>query len=389
MNTARYDVVILGGGLVGASLALALSRKGLHIAVIEPHPPSERHSTLDDDNEWDARIYAISPANRQWLEQLGAWPQEHRIGNVHAMQVKGDHGGEIMFDAHDAKQKRLASIVENRWLLHSIWQQLLVSEVSLYTPAQVSALVREPDRVLLTLQDGSQLEAALLVGCDGANSWVREQIGIKAKIKPYGQSGVVANFHCQYLHGDIARQWFVGDSILAWLPLPQQRISIVWSHPNPDTLLSLSAEALAEKVAAAGQHALGHFTTLTPAQAFPLRLIQPEHMISQRVVLAGDAAHTVHPLAGQGVNLGFGDARELERLLGNAKGSDVGEWLLLRRYERARREAVLAMQLGCDALHQLFHTQLPLSRWVRNTGLNLTNHIGPVKRQLARYAIGF
>ena len=112
-------------------------------------------------------------------------------------------------------------------------------------------------------------------------------------------------------------------------------------------------------------------------------------MISQRVVLAGDAAHTVHPLAGQGVNLGFGDARELERLLGNAKGSDVGEWLLWRRYERARREAVLAMQLGCDALHQLFHTQLPLSRWVRNTGLNLTNHIGPVKRQLARYAIGF
>ncbi|PXX50658.1 UbiH/UbiF family hydroxylase [Aquitalea magnusonii] len=380
----QYDVIIVGGGLVGASLALALADSGKKIALLEGSA-----ARFDDlEQGWDARIYAVSPLNRRFLEQLQAWPDMARIGTIASMDVRGDAGGRIQFAASDADASALAWIVENRWLLASLWQRLRHSSVDCFTGVRPLALETTATAACLRLDDGRELRSRLVVGADGANSWVRQQTGLAASIKPYGQSGVVANFACEKPHGDIARQWFTGDSILAWLPMAGNRISMVWSTADADALLALSAEQLCARVAAAGDHQLGHLSLLGPAAAFPLRLIQPAAVVSQRLALVGDAAHTVHPLAGQGVNLGFQDAAQLAALLASA--SDAGDWMLLRRYERSRREAVKTMQFTCDSLYRLFHTEhLPGLSWLRNTGLTLTNRLTPLKRQFARHAIGF
>jgi ubiquinone biosynthesis UbiH/UbiF/VisC/COQ6 family hydroxylase len=304
------------------------------------------------------------------------------------MEVHGDAGGKIEFDAAEAGGEALAWIAENRWMLAALWRQLADAGVHCLSGVRPAGLVTDAQQTRLTLSDGQVLKAKLLVGADGANSWVREQVGLVAKVDPYGQHGVVANFACEKPHGNIARQWFLGDSILAWLPMAGNRISIVWSTFKPEILTGLSTEDLCRTVAAAGRHELGELTLLTPAAAFPLRLICPERVVSERVVLVGDAAHTVHPLAGQGVNLGFQDAASLAELTAGAR--DPGEWLLLRRHERARREAVSTMQLTCDSLFKLFHGQgVPGLVWLRNTGLSLTNRLVPLKRELIRHAMGF
>ncbi|AXE33864.1 UbiH/UbiF family hydroxylase [Chromobacterium phragmitis] len=383
MRYDKYQAVIVGGGLVGASLALALARAGKRVALLEAGEPAIEGL----EQGWDARIYAVSPANRRFLEGMDAWPDMQRIGTIESMDVRGDAGGRIAFSARDADADALAWIAENRWLLASLWAQLRDSGAELITGARAQSLATTPGEARLTLEDGRELAAELLVGADGANSWVRGELGLQASVKPYGQSGVVANFACERPHQGVARQWFFGDSILAWLPMAGNRISMVWSTPDSQSLLRLSPEALSERVAVAGGRQLGELEAITPAAAFPLRLIQPEAVAAERVVLIGDAAHTVHPLAGQGVNLGFQDAAQLAGLLASAP--DCGDWMLLRRYQRQRREAVAAMQLGCDGLYRLFHAKLPGLSWLRNTGLSLTNCLTPLKRQFAKQAIGY
>jgi len=386
MNCECFDVLVVGGGLVGASLALALSRHGRRVGLIEGQQPPR--DGLADTHDWDPRVYAVSPANRAFLDSLNAWPDMSRIGTVSAMDVRGDGNGRIAFSAADAGQPALAWIAENRWMLATLWQQLAQSNACCITGVRPLSVSHHPRHVSLSLDDGRTLNTRLLVGADGANSWIRQQTSIHVAVSPYGHSGVVANFVAEHDHGNIARQWFLGDGILAWLPLPERRISIVWSTATPDALTRLSADELCATVAKAGGQALGQLHCLTPAQAFPLRLMRPDSVIAPRIALVGDAAHTVHPLAGQGVNLGFGDAQALAALLASHTG-DAGDLLLLRRYQRMRREAVNTMQLTCDGLFKLFHTRDPLLGWLRNTGLSLTQRLPLVKRQLARQAIGF
>lgn len=383
-QTPSFDVLVVGGGLVGASLALALERQGRQVALLEGRPSV--FSQLE--HGWDARIYAISPANQRFLASLGAWPAIERIAPVRRMDVRGDQGGQLSFSAQDIGAPALAWIAENRWMLASLWREIRHSSIQVFESVEVGSLENQGHQAQLTLTDGRRLCAALVVGADGANSWVRQQSGLDARIKPYHQSGVVANFSCEQPHGDCARQWFLGDGVLAWLPLPGNRISMVWSTFDPDRLLAMDLQTLADTVAAAGQFELGSLTAQAPAQGFPLRLIQPEAVVAPRLALVGDAAHTVHPLAGQGVNLGFQDAETLSRTLLGLR--DPGDWQVLRRYQRRRREAVISMQLACDGLFSLFHQQhLPGLARLRNTGLTLVNRFGPLKRQFARHAVGF
>lgn len=383
-DNQQSEVVVVGGGLVGASLALALARQGRTVTLVEGQA-----AAFDGlDQGWDARIYAISPKNRRFLESLAAWPGMERIGTIARMEVHGDSGGEIDFDAAEAGGDALAWIAENRWLLAALWRQLERAGVRCLTGVRPQALETSASHATLTLEDGYALKAKLLVGADGANSWVREQVGLAAKVDPYGQHGVVANFACAKPHGNIARQWFLGDGVLAWLPMAGDRISIVWSTSQPEMLTGLSEQEFCRTVAAAGKQALGELSLLTNPAAFPLRLITPQAVVAERVVLVGDAAHTVHPLAGQGVNLGFQDAASLAALSAGAR--DPGDWMLLRRHERSRREAVTTMQLTCDGLFKLFHGKdVPGLVWLRNTGLNLTNRLVPLKRELIRHAMGF
>ncbi|WP_374350951.1 FAD-dependent monooxygenase, partial [Chitinimonas sp.] len=343
--------------------------------------------------DWDNRVYAISPGSQATLAAIGGWQlPEGRLGRIRVMDVRGDAGGAIRFDALDLGSEQLAATVENRSLQSSLWAALQ-GRASLFTAAELTAVDFAGKAVTLSLADGRSLRARLAVAADGAQSWLRQQAGIDFKRWPYQQRGVVANFRCEKPHADMARQWFRGDGILAWLPLPGRQISIVWSTDDAHAaeLCALPPAELAVRVAAAGAYALGEFTPLTPAAAFPLVLGRAASAVGQRLALVGDAAHTVHPLAGQGVNLGFGDVKVLAEVLNGAAAKatgrpDPGDALLLARYARGRAEDVLLMQTLCDGLQKLFGRSDALSARLRNAGLSLTNRAGPIKRSLMRQA---
>jgi ubiquinone biosynthesis UbiH/UbiF/VisC/COQ6 family hydroxylase len=247
-----------------------------------------------------------------------------------------------------------------------------------------------PQQVTLKLADGIELAARLVVGADGADSWVREQAGIAMTPGDYGQLGVVANFSCEKRHRGVAFQWFQRDGVLALLPLPGNRVSIVWSivQERAERLLALPADELAAEVRTASRGVLGELDLITPAVAFPLRLQRVAQFVRPRVALIGDAAHNVHPLAGQGVNLGFRDARVLAATLDEKEARyDCGDYALLRRYERARREDVAAMQFTTHALQKLFTNERVWIARARNAGLKLVDRQPQLKNFLVRQAV--
>jgi ubiquinone biosynthesis UbiH/UbiF/VisC/COQ6 family hydroxylase len=258
-------------------------------------------------------------------------------------------------------------------------------------PARPAQLDIGDESAVVTLADGSMLSARLVVGADGRDSWVRQMGGLVANNTDYGDQGVVANFATALPHRNVARQWFRDDGVLAWLPLPGNRISIVWSTPDDHAaeLCALPAGLFCDRVAEAGGRALGEIALLTPPAAFPLRLIRVPQTVRGRLALVGDAAHGIHPLSGHGINLGFQDASELAALLGAAPAwQDIGEERFLQRYQRARREETALMQTATDALRRLFRESPPGLPGLRNVGLNLTNRLPLVKNALARYALG-
>ena len=390
----RKDILIVGGGLVGASLALALRRSRHEVALLETRPPE---SPSPASGAWDSRIYAVSPASRNFLTRLGIWQQldPGRISPVLQMRVRGDAKSQLEFSAHDSGLEALAWIVESGAMVRALWSALSHQpNLERFCPAVPVTLTGGADAVRIDLADGRAVEARLVVGADGARSFVREACGISTRIVPYGQSGVVANFACERPHGSVASQWFRDDGVLAWLPLPGNRISMVWStsQSHAEELLGLSGEALCARVAEAGGHALGALELITPAAAFPLSLMKSTSLIAPRIALVGDAAHVVHPLAGQGVNLGFADAEmladELIRVFPAAgHAADPGARMLLRRYERARAEDVLAMRLATDGLSKLFGSRMPGAGMLRNMGVNLVDRLPIVKNLLVSHAV--
>ena len=383
----KFDVVIIGGGLVGASLAAALRHSGLTLALVESQTGPETA------NGWDSRIYAISPGSRSFLERSGVWSllDPGRIAPVEAMRVFGDSGAELEFSAYQMGVAELACILESCALQHALRQNLQQQEnLTLLHPATCASLRLAGEAAELTLVDGRSLTAKLLVGADGRDSWVRKQAGISAAPVDYRQHGVVANFTCELPHRGIAYQWFQPNGILALLPLPGNRVSMVWSvSPEQSAeLLSLTHEELCTKVAAAAQHTLGAMQVITPPAAFPLRMLTLPHIVAPRVALIGDAAHNMHPLAGQGVNTGFRDARQLAQLLlERGAQNDCGDAHLLRRYERKRKEDIYTMQATTYGLKHLFNNDVPLLGVLRNMGLSAANRITPLKKMLMQHAL--
>jgi len=382
----KFDVVIIGGGLVGASLAAALKHSGLSLALVE----SQSAPVLTP--EWDSRIYAISPGSRRYLEECGAWSlvDSARVAPVEEMRVFGDSNAELEFTAYQMGAPELACIVENRTLQHALWQVMQQQEnLTLVHPARCAKLEVTENAAEITLEDGRNVSAKLIVGADGRDSWVRNQAGISATPVDYQHHGVVANFTCTIAHRGIAHQWFQPDGILALLPLPGNQLSMVWSvTPEKSAeLLALSNAELCARVAAASHHTLGELAVITPAAAFPLRLLVLPQISAARVALVGDAAHNMHPLAGQGVNTGFRDARQLAELLLDRGGqTDCGSAQLLRRYDRKRKEDIYSMQGTTYALKNLFCNDDPLLRSLRNAGLNATNTLVPLKKMLMQHA---
>ena len=388
----EYDVVVAGAGLVGLALAPALASAGRSVALVDRAPVTAPPAPSGGD-DWDARVYAISPGSVAFLRSLGVWDclPADRIAPVEAMVVEGDAGALLRFSAYELGERALAWIVEERTLKSALVPLLAKAGVAVHAPCALDSLESANESCVLRCAGGATLRARLLVGADGLRSHVRESAGIVAQTKPYGQTAVVANFNCERAHLGRAFQWFHDDGgVLAWLPLPGRRVSMVWSAPEAlaHELLALPADALAERVAARGGHSLGAFEAVTPAAGFPLQLLKLRTTVAHRVALVGDAAHGIHPLAGQGVNLGFGDAEMLAAVLRDSGPvTDPGEALLLERFARRRRAPVLAMQLITDGLARLFGTTQPLVRSMRNLGMTAVDWLPPAKRFLAQSAL--
>lgn len=380
-----FDLIIVGGGLAGASLAAALSGTPYRIAVIEAQPPRRGEG-------WDSRVYAVSPASADFLKAIGAWEHldHERIASVQSMRIHGDDGGKMEFSAYASGLPELAWIVEAGAMQRELWETIKRQHnVTLLAGLSPTTFEAGRDAVTLGLSDGRRAHGRLVVGADGANSWVRAQSGIAAETRPYGEHGVVANFRCERPHHGTAMQWFRDDGILALLPLPGGLVSMVWSCADAlaGELCALDGNALAARVTEATGSVFGRLTLETPARSFPLRFMRVAETVRSRVALIGDAAHAIHPLSGHGINLGFLDAQALSQLLRDLpQWRDPGELGVLRGYARARAEEPFVLQFATHGLNRLFASRNPVIAAARNIGLNLTDRLPVVRDALVRYA---
>jgi 2-octaprenylphenol hydroxylase len=387
-----FDLIVVGGGPVG--LAVAAAGRGCSIALVARERRLLTARSPAESTGLDSRVYTLSPGNVRFLREIGAWQAlaPERLTPVRAMRVFGDRAGaRIDFDAYRAGVPELAWTVEDGALQDAMWASVQAQpNVEIVAPTTCEKLDIGVADVRLSVAQGRVLSAALIVGADGANSYVRENSGIRCTQTEYGQSAVAGNFECEKEHANIAFQWFHGGPVLALLPLPGKRVSMIWSLPSAKArqIADLEPQALCRAVEAASQHQLGAMTLISPLQDYPLRRLSARRLIAPRVALAGDAAHVIHPLAGQGLNLGFQDARALAATLaGRGPMRDAGDWRLLRRYERERAEPILSMDFMVDGLLRLFGSQNGTISRLRNAGLNLTGQVPVLKNLLMRRAM--
>jgi 2-polyprenyl-6-methoxyphenol hydroxylase-like FAD-dependent oxidoreductase len=372
----RFDVAVQGAGVVGQTLALLLARDRLRVALV---------GGPRNTDQPDVRAYALNSASRELLRSVRAWPetddsnaQPVAITPVHGMQVWGDDGGELNFSASEQGSDALTWIVDVPAL-----EQRLSDAVRFQ--GSIERVTETP-------------AAALTVVCEGKRSQTRDQLGLAFDVRPYAHKAVAARLRCELPHGGVARQWFAHGEVMALLPLGGAQgnsVALVWSVPaaQADAWLQSDPSTLAQAVQARSANALGALHMESPAQAWPLELSRAERWICRTatsgVALAGDAAHAMHPLAGQGLNVGLADVAELARVLHEREyWRDLGDLKLLRRYERARAAEVGAMGWVTDGLFGLFAHEDSRVQALRNWGLNGFNRSGPVKRWLARQAMG-
>lgn len=399
-QTTGFDVVVVGAGMVGASLSLLLGNAGMRVGLVEasalPRMPSQRGV----DTPPRPRVSALTPVSQRLLTHLQAWPfmQADRITPYSFMHVwDGEGSGDIQFSADEAGVAVLGHIVENDVTLVALNQQLIDHpSVTRLNGVTVEALQTAPTQRYLVLSDGTQVQTPLLVAADGAHSQLREMAEIQVREEDMGHTSVVTTVRCEKAHGNTARQVFVDGQPLAFLPLTvkgdNHYCSIVWSvEPSKaEALCDLSHEALGASLAAALEHRMGQVEVSDQVYCFPLIQRHACHYVLPNLALVGDAAHSIHPLAGQGVNLGLMDAAVLAEEVIKAwqRGAAWGDARILSRYERRRRAdnaAMLALMKGFKVLFGSHHPALILAR---NMGMSGMNRLAPLKRALMHQATG-
>jgi 2-octaprenyl-3-methyl-6-methoxy-1,4-benzoquinol hydroxylase/2-octaprenylphenol hydroxylase len=388
---SALDIAVAGGGMVGAACALALARRGFAVALVEAHEPAPWVAGEPED----LRVIALARSSARLLEELGVWRdiEAARVSPYRCMRVwDAASGAEIAFDAAQEGRAQLGWIVENKLVARTLWDSLDAAGVRRVCPAQITAFARREDRVTLDLADGSAVSAALLVIADGAGSRLRQQADIRVRGRDYHQRAVVAHVATERPHEATAWQRFTRAGPIALLPLGDGRSSIVWSLPEARAreVLALDDEGFREAGGLAADFRLGRITATTPRASFPLRLQLAKTYATDRCVLLGDAAHAVHPLAGQGANLGLRDVAELAGVLGEARanGRDFTAPHVLHRYARRRRAAATIDARSFDALERMFAWQAPGWTALRGLGIRAVNRFGPLKRALAAHAEG-
>ena len=390
MNDLHYDVAIIGAGMVGATLASLLSRSGFSVALAEAYEPRP----FDAGEDVGLRVSAVSPGSTAILEQAGAWKLINKQRNRPYRRMQVEDGVELdplLFDAPVFNLERLGTIVENALVQWSLWQ--VVSSgglVDIYCPERLEAIGFAGGRNSVVLKSGKIITAKLVVGADGAASGVRKAIGIRQDHYDYNQHGLVAVVGKQKPNPGVAWQRFSPGGPLAFLPLEDGRSSIVWTRPSIEAqrLMELETEDFIDELDVASSGWLGRVESCGPRAAFPLSMRLSECYAARRTVLMGDAAHLVHPLAGQGVNLGFADAAGLveELIRVRLAGGDIGAANVLQNYDRWRRSESEAMAFGMHALRSLFNIE-GLSP-IRRAGLALVKRSWTIKDLFLQRAVG-
>ncbi|MBU6198931.1 MAG: UbiH/UbiF/VisC/COQ6 family ubiquinone biosynthesis hydroxylase [Xanthomonadaceae bacterium] len=386
------DIAIVGAGMVGAALALALAKAGFDVAVIEPRAPTPWNA----QDDVDLRVVALAPSSIELLGRLEVWKsiRDARVCAYRAMRVWDSLApGELNFDAADEGRPALGYIVENRLIQSVLWNALGHElGITLHCQSKIAATEAAPERRTLRFDDGTTIAAKLVVAADGTDSALRGMAGIGTRDRDYGQRAIVAHVTTERAHESTAWQRFLSGATLAFLPLADGRSSIVWSVPEAESrrLLALDDAAFCAELGAAFDFRLGRVTATTRRASFPLRMKLADRYLAPRLVLIGDAAHAVHPLAGQGVNLGLRDVDELGAVLIEARDAkrDFAAESVLRRYERRRRSDNVMSAHAFDAIQRVFGSEAMPIAALRGAGLALVNKIEPLKRVFARHAEG-
>lgn len=402
-EAVTYDIAIVGAGIAGSALAVALAGHGMSIALIEPQPLARpelpQSSTVLD---FDARVSALTPRSRALLEKLGAWQAiaaYRQCAYEHMAVWDADGTGRIDFDSAELGVLELGHIVENRTIVAALLGRVSqCKDIHCFSPDRLVSCERLAAGPLrLQLEQGGALEVGLVVGADGAQSKVREMMGFATREWDYGHCALVATVQVAESHENTAWQRFLPSGPLAFLPLPSggdepHLCSIVWSLKEGlvEGLLELDDNAFCARLSRAFESKLGGVVACSARFSHPLRQRHAVDYVQQGVALVADAAHTIHPLAGQGINLGLQDVTVLaeELLAGNARGDYPGQLEILQRYQRRRKGENLAMMAAMDGFKRLFEQRsLPL-RWLRNAGMRGVSRLGPLKQRLMRHAMG-
>ncbi|MFW8564929.1 FAD-dependent monooxygenase [Orrella sp. 11846] len=386
----KHSIVVCGAGLAGMSMALDLAKRGVHDLLLLGPPVPVAEQGPDD---FGLRVYAISKASQAYLQRLGVWDMipEQRLTPVDAMEIFGDAFGAVHLRAWQAARQELNWIVESVQI-----ERVLIQALRFHGVHWIHDTLETFRHRVGQTRGGQTIQADLWIGADGTNSTLRQQAGIALVDSPYDATGVVGHLTCEKPHQGVALQWFQKDMVLALLPLPDtsagHQVSMVWAATRQAArdLLALpedeQAQFLQTHLGEISRGRLGQLTLNSIVRGFDLTLARSD-MIGDGVALIGDAAHRVHPLAGQGLNLGLSDARVLGELVtGRELFFDAGDPTLLRRYRRARAKDILEMQLLTDGLKRLFDLELPGARWIRNAGMAMVDRLPPVKRILIEAA---
>ena len=391
MKAIETDIVVVGAGLVGLSAAIAFAKQNKSVVLVDAKPVNMERPIIQKQADWDARIYALSPETETWLKALEVWPDvdASRVNAIDAMHVWSDSEEKLALNSSDANVPKLGVIIENQNLMYVLWQQINALGVTVITDAACLSIENSAQRIMLALTNKTNISAKLVVAADGVNSWVRSQVHIGVKQKSFHQTAIVANFSTEKSHQNIARQWFAPHETLALLPLVGKNASLVWSvsTERAEELLKLSSIDLAEQVEAKSKHMLGALKAIGKTLSFSLNQQTAASLIAERVVLVGDAAHQVHPMAGQGVNLGFRDVMQLTSLATKLHVmQDVGDSGFLRQYERSRRADIATMNTLTTGLDYLFASESIMLKKVTHWGLRQLNRQTTLKKLLIQQA---
>lgn len=390
----HYDIIIVGGGMVGATLACGLAEEAenLSIALIDAYAPNFNW----DSDSYDMRVSAITRASQSLFKNIDVWEKivEQRVSPYQDMVVWDAEGkGEVHFDSADMGETDLGHIIENRVIVKALHQRIAeISNIDLLCPVQIKSISFYDDKTELVLEDKTTLSTKLVVGADGTRSWIRQQADIAVKGWDFDQAALVTTVKTGKHHQDTAWQRFLKTGPLAFLPLTNGYSSIVWST-SPDEakrLTKTSEDDFAKELEQAFDSKLGKIESVAGRAVFPLRLFETLNYVKPRLALVGDAAHTIHPLAGQGVNLGLSDVASLIAVIVDALNDkkDIGDLKVLRRYERWRRADNRSMLVAMDGIKRLFGSELLVVKDLRSVGLNLIDKITPLKNIVMQQAMG-